>query len=126
MFCVISFLDLYEKTKRNFPAAREVTESEQIHLASRFAEIGAKYGIPIRTCCENVSLAQYGVDVAGCMTKAVLEAAADCRLTAPKRKNLPAHSATAFWGLTLGCITPAPMAACTVMAIATVERLRGM
>lgn len=27
--CVISFIDLYEKTKRNFPEVREVTKAEQ-------------------------------------------------------------------------------------------------
>ena len=106
--CVISFLDLYEKTKRNFPAARAVTEQEQKYLATQFAEIGAKYGIPIRTCCENVSLAQCGVDVSGCMTKAVLEAAADCHLTVPKKKKSPRAQCSCLLGADIGMYNTCP------------------
>ena len=106
--CVISFLDLYEKTKRNFPAARAVTELEQEYLAARFAEIGAKYGIPIRTCCENASLAQYGVDVAGCMTKEVLEAAVDCHLTVPKKKKSPRAQCGCLLGSDIGMYNTCP------------------
>ncbi len=106
--CVISFLDLYEKTKRNFPAARAVTEQEQKTLAARFAEIGKKYSIPIRTCCENASLAQCGVDVSGCMTKAVLEAAADCPLTVPKKKKYPRAQCSCLLGADIGMYNTCP------------------
>ncbi|MDO4493678.1 MAG: DUF1848 family protein [Clostridia bacterium] len=34
--CVISFIDLYAKTKRNFPAARAVTDDEQRLLRTRY------------------------------------------------------------------------------------------
>ena len=51
--CVISFLDLYEKTKRNFPAAQAVTEQEQKYLATRFAEI------PCHTVCRNRCKVRY-------------------------------------------------------------------
>ena len=102
MLAIISFLDLYEKTKRIFSAARTVTEQEQKYLAARFAEIGTKYGILIRTCCENVSLAQCGVDVFGCMTKAVLEAAADCHLTVPKKKKSPHAQCSCLLGADIG------------------------
>ena len=106
--CVISFLGLYEKTKRNFPAGRAVTEPEQKHLTARFAEIGAQYGIPIRTCCENVSLAQFGVDVTGCMTKAVLEAAAGCCLTVPKKKKSPRAQCSCLLGSDIGMYNTCP------------------
>ena len=108
--CVISFLDLYEKTKRNFPAARAVTEQEQKYLAARFAEIGAKYGILIRTCCENALLAQCGVDVSGCMTKAVLEAAADCHLTVPKKRKSPRAQCSCLLGSDIGMYNTCPHA----------------
>lgn len=106
--CVISFLDLYEKTKRNFPAARAVTAQEQKYLAARFAETGAKYGIPIRTCCENVFLAQCGADVSGCMTKAVLEAATDCHLTVPKKKKSPRVQCSCLLGADIGMYNTCP------------------
>lgn len=57
--CVVSFIDLYEKTRRNFPQARAVTTREQEALIQAFVEIGARYGIPIRTCCEDASLARF-------------------------------------------------------------------
>lgn len=106
--CVVSFLDLYEKTRRNFPAARAVTEQEQRYLIEWFAKIGAKYGIPIRTCCENAALAQYDVDVSGCMTKEVLEAATGCRLAVPKRKKLPRTQCNCLLGADIGMYNTCP------------------
>lgn len=85
--CVISFLDLYAKTKRNFPQAREVSAEEQHLLAGKFVEIGRRYGIVIRSCCENSSLQNDGVDVSGCMTKPVMEQAIGCSLDVPKQKK---------------------------------------
>lgn len=106
--CVVSFLDLYEKTRRNFPAARAVTEQEQRYLIEWFTKIGAKYGIPIRTCCENAALAQYGVDVSGCMTKEVLEAATGCRLAVPKRKKSPRTQCNCLLGADIGMYNTCP------------------
>lgn len=106
--CVVSFLELYEKTRRNFPAARAVTEQEQRYLIEWFAKIGAKYGIPIRTCCENAALAQYGVDVSGCMTKEVLEAATGCRLAVPKRKKSPRTQCNCLLGADIGMYNTCP------------------
>ena len=37
---IISFIDLYEKTKRNFPKAREVTKDERLKIGKEFARIG--------------------------------------------------------------------------------------
>lgn len=85
--CVISFIDLYEKTKRNFPGVREVKKSERILLAQEFVRIGRKYGMTIRSCCEGSELAAYGVDVSGCMTKAVVERAVGYSLDIRKEKR---------------------------------------
>ena len=46
--CVISFLDLYQKVRRNFPEARAVGREERLALGKAFAEIGRRYGITIR------------------------------------------------------------------------------
>ena len=82
---VISFIDLYSKTVRNFPQAREVTEEEQDAIGSAFAEIGRRYGITVRSCVEGTRLEKFGVDVSGCMTKEVLDKAAGIRLDPPKK-----------------------------------------
>ena len=85
--CVISFLDMYEKVKRNAPGIRPPTTHEQKELGKAFAKIAKENGITIRTCCEGTHLAQFGIDTAGCQTKEVIERAIGVGLNPPKRKN---------------------------------------
>lgn len=73
--CVISFIDLYAKTRRNFSGIREVSKVDQITIAKEFVRIGKRHGVTIRSCCEGAFLAGYGVDISGCMTKQVIETA---------------------------------------------------
>ncbi len=85
--CVISFIDLYEKVKRNFPQAREVMLNERIELGRKFAEIGSRFGIKIKSCAEGNDLAAYGVDCSGCMTRETFETAVGSRLNIPKHRS---------------------------------------
>ncbi len=82
--CVISFLDLYEKTKENFPEGKRVSMEDQKKIVQEFVRIGKKYGIEIRTCAEAEELAEFGADVRGCQTKEILERAVGCPLMVPK------------------------------------------
>jgi len=82
--CVISFLDLYDKTKRNFPAGRSVTKKERLTIGKAFAEIGQKHGIKVYTCAEGDELEPFGIDCSGCQSKAVLERAIGLPLEVPK------------------------------------------
>ena len=82
--CIISFIDLYEKTKRNFHRVREVTGNERESIGREFTAIGRRYGIRIKTCCEGTELAKYGVDTSGCVTKSVVERAVGCELDIPR------------------------------------------
>ncbi len=84
--CVVSFIDLYEKTKRNFSGVRGVTASEQERLIATFSEIAKENDLQIHLCCENAKLVCENVDADGCMSKAVLEQALGCRLDVPKKK----------------------------------------
>ena len=77
---VISFIDLYEKTKRNFPEAKEVDIDTQIGITRKFVEIGKRHNIEIFTCHENEILGEYGANISGCMTKEVLEKAINNKL----------------------------------------------
>lgn len=81
--CVISFIDLYQKTKRNFPRIEEVSNADQEFLASSIAKVAEKYNIRIYTCSESEHLKKYGIDVSGCMTKEVLEKAVGYNMTVP-------------------------------------------
>ncbi len=84
--CVISFIDLYQKVKRNFPEIREVPKDIQLHLGREMAAIAQSHGIRLKTCHEGDFLAPYGVDCSGCMTLATYEEALGMRLAAPKQK----------------------------------------
>ena len=85
--CVVSFIDLYEKTKRNFWGIRSVTNKEQEVLIEAFSHIAKENGLQIHLCCENASLVRENVDANGCMSKTVLEKALGCRLDVPKKKT---------------------------------------
>lgn len=90
---VISFIDLYEKVKRNFPEAREVTKAERLSLGKAFAEVAAAHGMTLRPCAEGNDLAQFGADCSGCMKISDYEKAIGKHLNAPKRKGARAECA---------------------------------
>lgn len=71
--CIISFIDLYQKVKKNFPQAKPVSREDRLHLGREMVYIGKKYGISIKACAEGAELAPLGVDCGGCMTKEVFE-----------------------------------------------------
>ena len=81
---VISFVDLYEKTKRNFPEVRPVTAEQRLLLGKAFVEIAGQYGMTVRPCGEGDELARFGADCSGCMTVAMYEQALGRRLKVPK------------------------------------------
>lgn len=85
--CVVSFIDLYEKTKRNFSGIRSVTGGEQERMIEAFSEIAKENRLQIHLCCENEALVRENVDADGCMSKAVLEKALGCRLEPPHKKT---------------------------------------
>jgi len=88
--CVISFIDLYEKTKRNFPHIKEVTLEQQHILTRELVKIAQQYHIKVQACLEDSSLAQYGIDTQGCMTQEVIEESIGERFVSLKKKNIRA------------------------------------
>lgn len=85
--CVVSFLDLYEKTKKNFPEAREVSYEEQKKLISAFSLAAYENNMTIHLCCEDERLTCANVDADGCLSQNVLEKAIGQRLIVPKKKS---------------------------------------
>lgn len=96
--CVISFIDLYEKVRRNFPEAREVTGAERLAVGEAFARIGKEHGILVRTCCEGTDLETFGIDCSGCMTREVFERGTGISLQVPGGQ----HAAREGCGCLLG------------------------
>ena len=84
---VISFIDLYEKVKRNFPEARAVSRQDQHFLGKEMIEIARDYGMVVKPCGEGQFLAEYGADCSGCMTIATYEKAIGQRLIVPNKKT---------------------------------------
>lgn len=100
--CVISFIDLYQKVRRNFPEARAVTREERLLLGEAFAKIGRETGMTIRACAEGRELERFGIDCAGCMTAEILESALHSRLRVPKRKNQRDGTCACILGTDIG------------------------
>lgn len=98
--CIISFVDIYEKVKRNAPEIRAVTMNEQIAIASAFAETGRKYGITVKGCHEDNILADCGIDMSGCLNRQVYEKALGITLKMPKRKSQ--RECNCFFGTDIG------------------------
>lgn len=91
--CVVSFIDLYEKTLRNFKGVKSVTADERRELLISFVETGKRVGMRIKTCAEGTSPADYGADISGCLTKEVLEQALGGELNIPARGRARAECA---------------------------------
>ena len=81
--CVISFIDLYGKVKRSFPAAREVPHGIKMRLGKFFAETAGRHGMLLKPCAEGTDLAAYGADCGGCLTLAMFEQAMGEKLAVP-------------------------------------------
>ncbi len=92
---VISFIDLYQKVKRNFPEAREVDPLQRLAIGKELIRIAAVYGMTVRPCGEGDELAAFGADCGGCMTAATYECVLGKRLNIPKsdRKRIRAECA---------------------------------
>ena len=99
--CVISFIDLYEKTKRNFPGIREVTREEQAALVRKMLPLAAEHGIGLTGCAESAELAPYGLDTGGCMTREVLERALGVELN-PRASSRKRESCPCLLGIDIG------------------------
>jgi hypothetical protein len=90
---VISFIDLYEKVKRNFPEARSVSRQDRHFLGKEIIEIAGSFGMTVRPCGEGQFLSEYGADCSGCMTVPVYEKAIGQKLIVPNKKPARAECA---------------------------------
>ena len=92
---VISFIDLYEKTKRNFPGIHGVSREDRLTLGRAMVEIARDCGMTLRPCPEGDELAPFGADCSGCMTVEMYERALGMRLRVPRLA--PARKACACY-----------------------------
>lgn len=89
---VISFIDIYEKVKRNFPEAKAVSAEDKLYLGRKIIEIAKNYNMLVKPCAEGNFLEKYGADCSGCMTVEMYEKAIGNRLIVPKSTVKPARA----------------------------------
>lgn len=84
----ISFLDLYEKVKKNAPELRPPNKEEQVEICEAFYKIGKQNDMIIHACCEKDFLKQTGIECNGCMSQEIVEIGIGQKLNPPKNKNI--------------------------------------
>ena len=87
--CVISFVDLYQKTRRNLreTTAREPSADEITRLAAGLAAIASSYGIRIQSCAERIDLEPMGIRHGRCIDRMLIEKLLGRRLEVAKDRN---------------------------------------
>ncbi len=86
---VISFMDLYAKTKRNTEKLniKEISNSEIKEIAGKMAKIAIKNKLSIETCAEQIDPKEVGIAHGSCIDKDLTEQIIGCRLKVNKDKN---------------------------------------
>ena len=87
--CVISFVDLYAKNKKNMKLLEwyEADEEELREFAEKISKIAKKNGMSIGSCAERMDLEEYGIEHNCCIDKTLIESIIGCRLKAGRDKN---------------------------------------
>ena len=99
--CVISFIDLYQKVKRNFPEVQAVPKEKRLSLGKTMIQIAASHGMTVYPCGEGTELFRYGANCTGCMTQETYEKALHTTLDIPKKQPLRKECAC-FMGNDIG------------------------
>lgn len=84
---VISFLDLYEQTKRNMPDIDVFDEPESRDLVRQLVQIAKDNGMIVESCAEKIDLSEEGVMHGHCIDKNLIEEIVGYRLTGGKDKG---------------------------------------
>lgn len=72
--CIVSFVQMYEKTKKNMPEIIPMTDVEKVQLLERFGQLGILHGVKIYTCGHGTKYANIpGIYQAGCQTAEMFE-----------------------------------------------------
>lgn len=98
----ISFLDLYDKVRRNFLEAKEVSEEDKALLVKGLVEIASSHGVKIDMCYEGKKGQKYGADCNGCMTFPFYEASIGEKLILPKGTSSVREGCACYLGADIG------------------------
>lgn len=99
---IISFLDLYEKTKKNFPEGRSLSARERAAIGEAFSSAASEHGFRLCTCLEGTDLEAYGADCSGCMTRQKIERAFGEELAVPSGRSMVRGGCACLLGNDIG------------------------
>ena len=87
--CVISFLDIYPKNKKNMDnlLSYDLSDSELRGFAKELSNIEKENHIKIGSCAEKIDLDEYGIIHNSCIDKELIEKIIGCKLKINKDKN---------------------------------------
>ncbi len=87
--CVISFVDLYAKNRKNMELLDfyELSQPELLEFAKRISSTAGQNGMSIGSCAESMDLAECGIEHNCCIDKALIERIIGCSLNGEKDKN---------------------------------------
>ena len=100
--CVVSFIELYKKTRLNFPLAKEVPINVQKALVSSFAASAKKAGMRLKLCAASRELAECCADLSGCMTARAVEEAVGFALDVPAGQSRARKACACLLGADIG------------------------
>ncbi|MFA9465274.1 MAG: DUF1848 domain-containing protein [Velocimicrobium sp.] len=86
---IISFVDLYAKTKKNMKEIMIIDkhQTELLKFAFKLAEIAKENCMQIETCAETIDLSPCGIKHSSCIDKDLIESIIGCSIKAKKDKN---------------------------------------
>jgi len=87
--CVISFVDIYAKNKKNMELINsyELDKIQLLEFAKMMSRIAKENGILIGSCAESIDLGACGIEHNCCIDKNLIERIIGCRLKVEKDKN---------------------------------------
>lgn len=87
--CVISFVDIYAKNKKNMEAVScdALSDNSLLAFASKLNEIAQINDIEIASCSEHIDLSSCGIKHNSCIDKDMIEKIIGCKINAVKDKN---------------------------------------
>lgn len=86
---VISFLDIYAKTRRNMSGipVGEPADDECVRFAGKLAAIAQSHGMLITSCAEQIDLLEAGIVHGSCIDRQLIEEILGCSLGGKKDRN---------------------------------------
>ena len=87
--CVISFVDIYPKNKKNMDglSSYELNDDELLEFAEKLSKIAADNNIKIGSCAEKIDLDECGIIHNCCIDRELIEKIIGCKLNVGKDKN---------------------------------------